>query len=80
MHKSQDVDQMQNFSCDVTLRYLRELKMIRREAGDTDEEGAGEEDPNLPHGLPAKVPAVDKKAVQKAYSDLIKAHKGGPIR
>ena len=54
--------------------------MIRREAGDPDEEGAGEEDPDLPHGLPAKIPAVDKKAVQKAYNDLLKAHNGGPIR
>lgn len=64
----------------IAARYLRELKMIRREAGDPDEDGVGEKDPNLPHGLPAKVPAVDKKAVQKAYNDLIKAHNGGPIR
>ena len=56
--------------------------MIRREAGgNEDGDSSGDEaDPNLPDGMPVKVPAVDKKAVQKAYQELLRKHNGGPIR
>ena len=48
---------------------------------DTEEDSTEQDpDPNLPAGMPAKVPAVDKTKVRKAYEDLLKAHNGGPIR
>ena len=59
----------------IAVRYSKELRMIRREVGET---GDSSEDENYPSGLPPKVMKIDKKVLEKSYHQYLKAKRQEP--